>query len=72
MIGANTLLMGMFIRVTPSEQPIEVVSVETFDREGEPCWLIIGKPHRVKYVGGGCVEHVRYIVPQTYRGARPA
>ena len=72
MIGANTLVMGMRIRVTPSEQPIEVVSVEPIDREGEPCWLIIGAPYRVRYVGGGCVEHVRYIVPQAYRGARPA
>ncbi len=69
-MGASALKEGMRIRVTPSEQPIEVVSVETFDREGEPCWLIIGKPHRVKYVGGGCVEHVRFIVPQEYRGMR--
>lgn len=71
-MSANALAMGMRIRVTPSEQPIEVVSVETFDRDGVPCWLIIGRSRRVPLHGGGCLETVRYVVPQTYRGARPA
>lgn len=65
-MSADALETGMRIKVMPSEPPIEVVSVDPFDRDGEPCWLIVGKYQRVRHIGGGCVERTSYIVPQSY------
>ena len=65
-MAGDALKEGMLLKVMPSEPPIEVVSVDHFDRDGEPCWLIVGKPRRVRHIGGGCVERTSYIVPQSY------
>ncbi len=69
-MAADALEVGMLVKVTPSDPPVEVVRVDPFDRDGEPCWLIVGKPRRVRHSCGGCVEHVRYIVPMSYTGLR--
>ena len=58
----------MRIRITPDDEPIEVVRVEETQRADGPCWVIIAAPVRVALHGGGYQAHVRYVVPKDYRG----
>jgi len=62
----------MRIRITPTEPPILVESVIAVERDGEPCWLVVGVPQRAPWRHGTCQERVRYVVPQSYTGMRPA
>lgn len=61
----------MLLQVTPTDPPILVERVESIDRDGEPCWLVIGQERVVRRNCSGLVpERVSYVVPKTYRGMR--
>ena len=69
---AAALNRGMWSKVTPGEDPIEIERVEAIEREGEPHWLIVGVPRRIRHPRGACVEMTSYVVPKNYRGMRAA